>query len=176
MRPFNHYDAPIVVLGLDFAPGSGQVGALAARKLDNIGFTRRYPDNLIDIDICHSPDLLLERCSSAHALILLDAYFATEPVGLIKHFTIADLDATHQSASSHGFDIKQTLELCAAADIDPQQISIIGLCVGRDAYETTGQPITEVLDCAFQALVNAVDAEIKRYKLQLPDVTYSISA
>jgi len=33
-----------------------------------------------------------------------------------------------------------------------------------------------VLDCAFQALVNAVDAEIKRYKLQLPDVTYSISA
>lgn len=161
MVPGNTSTSPVRIVGIGSALGADQIGWLAANQLETTGFKERYPANLVEVSICRSPVLLTTQCSSAQMLILLDAYYAADPAGSVRLFTIEELDTVHRPASSHALDIRQALELYAALENHLLPLSIIGICVGCDASETNRQSTAAILEIAFPALVKVIDAEIK---------------
>jgi len=152
---------PVRIVGIGSALGADQIGWLAAHRLEAEGFRERYPANMVDVDICCSPALLTAQSCSAQAMILLDAYYSDDPAGSVRRFAVDDLDTVHQPASSHGFDIRQALELYVALENKLLPLSIIGICVGRDASGTNRQSAATILEIAFPSLVKTVDAAIK---------------
>ena len=161
MVPGNTSTSPVRIVGIGSALGADQIGWLAANQLETTGFKERYPANLVEVSICRSPVLLTTQCTSAQVLILLDAYYSAVPAGSVRLFTIEDLDTVHRPASSHALDIRQALDLYVALENHLPPLSIIGICVGRDASETNRQSTAAILESAFPALVKSIDAAIK---------------
>jgi hydrogenase maturation protease len=159
----NTSTSPVRIVGIGSAHGADQIGWLAARQLDAAGLKQRYPANLLDIDICESPVLLVTQCSAGQELILLDAYCSDEPVGSIRHFTVEDLDTNHRPASSHGVDLKQALALRESLEDGNPPVSIIGICIGTEADAAAMQTPGEVLEKTFPALLDAIDRDIQEF-------------
>ena len=151
---------PVRVVGLGSALGADQIGWLAVHQLETTGFKERYPANLVDVDICRSPVLLTMQCSSAQALVLVDAYYSDDPPGSVRLFALEDLESVHRPSSSHGLDIRQALELHTVLEKHQLPLSIIGISVGRKEAGTKAQSASAILEVAFPALVKAIDAEI----------------
>ena len=159
----NTSTSPVRIVGIGSAHGADQIGWLAARQLDAAGLKESYPENLLDIDICESPVLLVTQCSARQALILLDAYCSGEPVGSVRRFTVEDLDTAHRPASSHGIDLKQALALRKSLEGGNPPVSIIGICIGTEADAAANQTPGEVLEKTFPALLDAIDKDIQEF-------------
>lgn len=165
MVPANTSTLPMRIVGLGSALGADQIGWLAVHQLETTGFKERYPANLVDMDICRSPVLLTTQCSSAQALILVDAYYADDPPGSVRRFALEDLDSVCRPSSSHALDIRQALELYIILEKHRLPLAIIGICVGRQESGANAKSNTAILEIAYSALVKAVDAEIRSIQL-----------
>ncbi len=159
---------PVRLIGIGSALGADQIGWLAVHRLDMVGFTARYPENFLDIDICPSPALLVSQYSSARALILLDAYCSTDPKATVKKFTLGDLNTVNRPCSSHGLDLLQALAICDALDNTQTQVLIVGICIGQDTETANCDKGQDILDMAFPSLIKVLDDEINHLLLQTP--------
>lgn len=161
---------PVRIIGTGSPLGADRLGWLAVRRLEATGIKERHPANTVEVDICQSPALLAAQCSPAQALILLDAYCSDDLPGSVRQFAAGDLDTVLRPASSHGFDIRQALELYAALVENPPPLSIIGVCVGQKPYETDEQSCASILETAFPELVKVIDKAINGNMEQLPAI------
>ena len=151
------------IVGIGSALGADQIGFLALNQLEAAGYKERYPANLVDLDICKSPVLLITQRSSTQALILLDAYCSDDPVGSVRHIAIEDLDTLHRPASSHGFDLKQALALSISLEKENPPVSVIGICIGTGVDTTDMQTPRDILEKSFPALLDAIDKDILEF-------------
>ncbi len=152
---------PIRVLAMGSDSGTDRIGFLTIHRLEAIGFKHRYPDNFVATAICRSPALLAARYAPARALIVLDAYCSSDPLGRVRRLAVKDLESKHRPSSSHGFDLKQALQLCTTLEGGNLPVSVVAISIGAEEDTTDTQKAHKLLEMSFPAVLNTVDEDIR---------------
>ena len=147
----------IHIIGIGSPSGCDALGWMAAERLSESDWARRYSGQGIEITACATPAHLPAMAGSDGLLILIDALLDNGTAGQVRRLRRQDLaDAT--STSSHGVGVAEALALVEVLTGEALEAAVLGIRSGKSDDNARG-----LLEQAWPDLLATLDEVITAY-------------
>jgi hydrogenase maturation protease len=146
------------VFGLGSPFGEDRLGWLAAEQLGRD--LAHHPQ--VVVDTLNQPNNLFVHPLDPEALLIfVDAMVSGRDPGSVRQFSAAQLETATQRVSSHGMDLKTTLDLLTAMGFPPAQIRVLGVEIAGAEVLVDAQALPAALSDAVQTVCAHVESLVE---------------
>ncbi|MDA8328053.1 MAG: hydrogenase maturation protease [Betaproteobacteria bacterium] len=159
----------LYIFGLGSPYGWDQAGWLAAGEL---GTTFAQQPGIRVDTLSHPTSLFVHPVTSGDWLVFIDCMVGKATPGTVQRFTPQTLPSSQSQLSSHGFDLKSTVDLLTEMGFSAEHIQIFAVEAPAQSVHMEAQPLQLFLDQATRVLHGTVKTWVDEWWVtRLDDLT-----